>query len=63
MFWNYLAKCARARVFSLARFVGFYFRIYCFFLDFLCSFTEMKADTVCARAQAAILRSSGHLIK
>ena len=29
-------------------------------LDFLFSFTEMKANTVYARAQAAILRSSGH---
>ena len=32
-------------------------------LDFLFSFTEMKANAVYARAQAAILRSSGHSVK
>ena len=33
-----------------------------FVLDFLCSFTEITV-TVCARAQAAILQSSGHSVK
>ena len=67
MFLNYRAKCTRARAFSRlifpSHFVDFLFSYLLPFFGFLCSFTEMKADTVCARAQAAILRSSGHSIK
>ena len=32
-------------------------------LDFLCSFAELKAVTVSARTQAAIVWSSGHSVK
>ena len=32
-------------------------------MDFLFSFTEMKENAVYARAQAAILRSSGYSVK
>ena len=41
----------------------FYFRIYCRFLSYPCSFMEIDADLVFVRAQAAILWSSGHSVK
>ena len=47
-----------------AHFVGFLFSYVCRFLLFsLNSFAKMKAYTVCATAQASILRYSGHLVK
>ena len=41
----------------------FYFGIFNAFFYFLYSFMKMKAYTVCARAQASILWSSGHSVK
>ena len=46
-----------------AHFVGLIFSFLLPFLDFLCPFTEVKADNVRATAQAAIVRSSGHSVK
>ena len=63
---KFRAQCASTRALSLHIFPAHAcFRIYClngFVLDFLCSFTEITV-TVCARAQAAILQSSGHSVK
>ena len=59
-----------ARVlFSSIFFMPILWRIFCILfiavsIYFLCSFTEMKAKTVCARAQAAFLQSSAdHSVK
>ena len=67
---NFCAKCAGARAFSrhifpahFSSFCGFFSHIYCRFFYFLCSFTELKAEIVCAIAQAAFLRSSGYSVK
>ena len=62
-----MMSCPRARAYFrhifAAHFVGFLFS-YLFPFSFVhCSFTEMNVDIACARAQAAILRSSGHSIK
>ena len=41
----------------------FSYLLYLLFFHFLCSFTKKKTETVCARAQAAFLRLSGHSVK
>ena len=51
--------CSFPRHIFPAHFVGFFFVIIVVFFYYVCSFTEMKAETVCARAQADFLRSSG----
>ena len=43
-------------------FFSFFFFFFCRFFYFLYSFTKMKACTVCANAQASVLRSSGHSV-
>ena len=50
--------------FFSVHFVNFLFRIYCIYYSFIFSaLSRKKTETVRARAQAAFLRSSAHLIK
>ena len=72
---NFRTQCARAhvspyffRTLSVYVFIAFLFCfvlfVCFFFFDFLCSFTShSQAVTVCARAQPAVLRSSGHSVR
>ena len=60
---NFCTKYACVCAFFLhifhAHFIGFFCILFiAVFIYFLCSFTEMKVKTVCARAQAAFLQSS-----
>ena len=50
--------------FISVHFVDFLFRIYCICYSLIFSaLSRKKNETVCARAQAALLRSSGHSVK
>ena len=66
MFLNFCTKYACACAFFGHIFPGHFvcFSVFiAIFFYFLCSFSEMKAKTVCARAQATFLQSSGHSVK